>query len=67
MLEDTIRNNTKKTLEFFKKEGVDVKVISGDHIKTVSMIAKRAGLENWRNAVDLSACSKKTDYDRICE
>lgn len=67
VLEDTIRNNTKKTLEFFKKEGVDVKVISGDHIKTVSMIAKRAGLENWRNAVDLSACSKKTDYDRICE
>ncbi len=46
VLEDTIVHMQKKTLEFFKKEGVEVKIISGDHVKTVSMIAKRAGLLN---------------------
>ena len=44
ILEDTIRRNAAKTLEFFHAEGVDVKIISGDHVRTVSMIAKRAGL-----------------------
>src|SRR5699024_8834277 len=45
VLEDTIRPHTKETLEFFRKEGVDVKVISGDHVTTVSQIARRAGLK----------------------
>ena len=39
VLEDRIRKNAKKTLEFFKEQGVDVKIISGDHVKTVSMTA----------------------------
>ncbi len=67
VLEDVIRPGTKDTLAFFRKEGVDVKVISGDHIKTVSAIAKRAGLERWRDAVDLSALGEHPDYDAICE
>lgn len=67
ILEDTIRNHAKETLEFFRKEGVDVKVISGDHVKTVAMIAKRAGLSRWKDAIDLSAQGKEIDYDDICE
>lgn len=66
-LEDTIRKNAEKTLDFFKKEGVDVKIISGDHVKTVSMIAKRAGLLNWQDAVDMSAIQGEPDYDMLCE
>lgn len=66
VLEDTIRPNAEKTLDFFRREGVDVKVISGDHIKTVSMIAKRAGLERWKDAVDLSGQGDAPDYDRLC-
>lgn len=53
-LEDHIRQGAAQTLEFFDKEGVDVKVISGDHMKTVSMIARRAGLHRWKDAVDMS-------------
>lgn len=67
VLEDTIRKNAKETLEFFKKEGVDVKVISGDHVTTVSMIAKRAGLARWKEAIDLSVQGDHIDYDKICE
>lgn len=66
VLEDRIRKNAKKTLEFFKEQGVDVKIISGDHVKTVSMIGKRAGLEKWREAVDLSSLGENIDFDKIC-
>ncbi len=67
VLEDTIRSNAKETLEFFRQEGVDVKIISGDHVTTVSQIAKRAGLQRWREAVDLSVLSGQIDYDSLCE
>lgn len=67
VLEDTIRPHTKKTLNFFRKEGVDVKVISGDHIVTVSRIAKRAGLARWQDAVDMSSIVGNPDYDRLCQ
>lgn len=74
VLEDTIRPHAKETLEFFRKEGVDVKIISGDHVTTVSQIARRAGLQRWRDAVDLSASEERsvhgqlndTDYDELC-
>lgn len=67
VLEDSIRKNAAETLRFFRKEGVDVKVISGDHIKTVSMIAKRAGLKRWQDAVDMSGQGEHPDYDRLCQ
>lgn len=66
ILEDTIRKNAEETLDFFKREGVDVKVISGDHVKTVAMIAKRAGLERWEDAIDLSEAGENPDYDMLC-
>lgn len=65
VLEDRIRHNTKKTLEFFKEQGVEIKVISGDHVKTVSMIARRAGLDKWKEAIDLSEYKGEPDYDAI--
>lgn len=66
MLEDQIRRNAKETLEFFHRQGVDVKVISGDHVKTVAMIAKRAGLRGWADAIDMSSVGEEPDYDAIC-
>ena len=66
VLEDQIRRNAKKTLEFFHRQGVDVKVISGDHVKTVAMIAKRAGLRGWADAIDMSSVGEEPDYDAIC-
>ena len=66
VLEDAIRPHVKETLEFFRKEGVDVKIISGDHVTTVSQIARRAGLDRWGEAIDLSAAGKDLDYDMLC-
>lgn len=65
VLEDAIRPRVKETLEFFQREGVEVKVISGDHVATVSRIAERAGLLNWQEAVDLSTIEGELDYDGL--
>lgn len=43
---DKIRDEAPDTLRFFREQGVDVKVISGDNPATVRAVAKRAGLEN---------------------
>ena len=67
VLEDTVRPHAKETLEFFRREGVDVKIISGDHIKTVSGIARRAGLCGWEAAIDLSVLGETADYDALCQ
>ena len=65
-LADTIRKNTRQTLEYFREQGVDVKVISGDHIKTVTMIAKKAGLTQRSTVIDLSTVREDADFDRLC-
>lgn len=63
---DQIRNNASQTLAYFKREGVQVKVISGDHVKTVAAVAKRAGLEKWSNTVDMSKLPETPDYEELC-
>ena len=54
ILEDPLRRNAKEMLGYFKEQGVDVKIISGDNALTVSNIAKRAGLEDYEAYIDLS-------------
>ena len=39
IIEDVIRKDAKETLEYFKSQGVHVKIISGDNVKTVLYIA----------------------------
>ncbi len=46
LVEDEIRKEAKDTLDFFKEQGVKVKIISGDNYKTVSEIARKVGLKN---------------------
>jgi cation-transporting P-type ATPase E len=39
------RSDAKDTLEFFRSEGVELKIISGDDPRTVAAIARRVGLD----------------------
>lgn len=39
------RSDARETLEFFRAEGVEVKIISGDDPRTVAAIARRVGLD----------------------
>ena len=57
ILEDPLRKNAKEMLGYFKKQGIDVKVISGDSPLTVSNIAKTAGLKDYDSYIDLSTIS----------
>lgn len=54
VLRDTIRVNVEETLAYFKQEGIDIKIISGDHVDTVSAIAKIAGLDTYDRCLDMS-------------
>ena len=51
-LANPIRENAIKTFEYFKSQGVAIKVISGDNPRTVSQIAIQAGIENAESFVD---------------
>lgn len=46
LIQDVVRKSAKQTLEYFRDQGVAIKIISGDHYKTVSNIAKEAGLKD---------------------
>ncbi len=54
VITDPVRENAKATFDYFKREGVTIKVISGDNPATVAAIAKKAGLEGADNYIDMS-------------
>jgi len=53
VISDKIRREARATLKYFKEEGVDIKLISGDNPKTVASIASRVGIEDIRY-IDMS-------------
>lgn len=59
VLSDKIRESAPQTLKYFRKQGVALKVISGDDPVTVSNVAKKAGLEGAENYVDASDISEE--------
>ena len=61
ILENEIRETAKDTFEYFKEQGVAIKVISGDNPVTASRVAIKAGIENATHYVD--ATTLKTDDD----
>ena len=66
LIEDVIRKESKKTIEFFQKNDVNVKIISGDNPKTVSKIAKKLGLSFWDNYIDTTNL-KENELKEIAE
>ncbi len=56
-LEDHIRKDAVETIEWFKQNNVEVKIISGDDALTVSKIAKRVGVEGSDKYVSLENMS----------
>lgn len=55
VLEDKVRAEAPETLRYFKQQGVDVKIISGDNPVTVSAIAAEAGVEQAESYIDARA------------
>lgn len=66
-IEDELREDAKKTLDYFKEQNVELKIISGDHPETVSSLAKRAGFENYGEWIDMSRIPDGTNLSEIVE
>ncbi len=64
-LTDEIRQTAKQTFDYFRKQGVDIKIISGDNPETLSAISKQAGLVENAKYIDLSKLSKVADYTKL--
>lgn len=67
ILEDHIRDDAIETIEYFKQNGVDIKVISGDNPVTVSKIALRAGIEGAERYISLAGLTDDEVRDSVFE
>lgn len=63
VISDPLREDAKETIQFFKENDVDVKIISGDHPVTVSALAKQAGIENAHQYIDASTLSTPEELE----
>jgi cation-transporting ATPase E len=65
LLQNPIREAAPATFAYFKKQGVDVRVISGDNPMTVSEVAKNAGIQNADRYVDASTLEDEDIKDAV--
>jgi cation-transporting P-type ATPase E len=65
VLTDRVRETASKTLAYFDRQDVAVKVISGDHADTVAAVARRVGLEGADEPFD--AQKLPTERDSLAE
>ena len=64
LLEDELRKDAKHIINYFYKNDIDVKIISGDNLKTVQKIAEQTGVKNTDQAIDMSTL-KTPDYNKL--
>ena len=55
IINDKVRLEAKATLDYFKEQGVEIKLISGDNPKTVAGVAKKVGLTDVKY-IDMGKC-----------
>lgn len=67
MIRDQIRASASQTIGFFKEQGVDVKVISGDDPRTVSGIAAQVGVPDADRYVDATTLESDEDIAAAVE
>jgi cation-transporting ATPase E len=52
LLSDRLREDAPETIGYFAAQGVQVKIISGDHPRTVGVVARRAGVLHADESLD---------------
>ena len=67
LLKDQLRDNVQDTVNYFKEQGVTLKVISGDSVGTVQNIAKDCGIVGWENAVDMTTLTTDEEIAEAAE
>ncbi|MBE6688027.1 MAG: cation-translocating P-type ATPase [Ruminococcaceae bacterium] len=67
VIKDKIKKNAKNILEYFTRQKVNIKIISGDSAETVSAIAKELGVKNFDSYTDTSKFSDEHDFENAAE
>ena len=58
-IEDHIRTDAEETINWFRQNGVAIKIISGDNPSTVANIATRVGVEDAENYISLEGMTEE--------
>lgn len=64
---DPIRKNASAAMDYFRGEGVAVKIISGDNPVTVSAIAAQAGVPGAEHYIDMSQLDENVSMTELAE
>ena len=67
LFEDTVREDAPEILEYFHDQGINLKVISGDHPSTVAAVAKRAGIPDSEKVLDARDLNNVENFDDLIE
>ena len=63
IIADNVREDAITTIQWFKDNGVQIKVISGDNPITVSEVSKRVGIDNADKYISLEGMSDEEVYN----
>lgn len=64
VISDSIRPNAAETLAYFQKEGVALKLISGDNPVTVSSLAKQVGFPEAERYLDMTDITEEAQIEK---
>lgn len=64
LISNPIRKEAKSTFKYFERQGVNVKVISGDNPITVARVAKQAGIKDADKLIDATEIGEG-DYEEV--
>lgn len=67
LLNSPIRENAREVFDYFAREGVSVRVISGDNPQTASHVASEAGIPDADKYVDVSTLESDEDFRDAAE
>ena len=67
LIKDTLRENVKQTVNYFREQGVTLKVISGDSVHTVRNIALETGIEGADKAINMTEIHTDEELEKAAE
>lgn len=67
VLSDTLRPGAKETVDYFKSQGVELKLISGDDPRTVAALAARVGIDGAERYIDASTLETEEETRAAAE
>ena len=64
IIENELRHNAKETFNYLQKQGINIKIISGDNPVTVSKIAQEVNIKDADKYIDASILNTKEDIKK---